>query len=100
MKVTDGFVRSRDLNRGNPTGRPLRVPFFEDRKLSSPAAAAVTPDWKACFETSFHHGATSSLAAFQAFDWEKADQDCDGVRASSDSPAARSSLRVLRLSLT
>ena len=27
VKVTDGLARSRDLNRGNPTVRPLRVPF-------------------------------------------------------------------------
>ena len=31
VKVTDGLERSRDWNRGNPTGRPFRIPFLEDR---------------------------------------------------------------------
>ena len=65
-KVTDGLARSRDLNLGNPTVRPLRVPFFEDRKLSRAAAAAATPDRKACMDTSVHHGAASYLAAFHS----------------------------------
>jgi len=50
VKVTDGLERSRDLNRGNPTARPVRTPFLEDRK--------------ACMDTSGHQGAVSSLSRF------------------------------------
>ena len=66
VKLTDALDRSRDLNRGNPTDRPLRIPFLEDR-------------W-ACIDISGHQGTGSSLTAFDSPMREEADQDCDGVR--------------------
>ena len=60
------------------------MPFREPEKFASPAPAAVVRDWKACLGTSFHHGAASSLAAFQVFDREKADHDNDATYPLND----------------
>src|ERR1700676_3686502 len=95
-----GVERLRDLKCGNPTGRPLRAPFFEAEKLARPSAAWVIPDRKACIDTSPHHGAASAFVALNALPSENRDQERDGVRSDSARPAARSADRAARFSFT
>ena len=63
---TDGVVRRRDLNRGNPTGLPFRLPVRESFQFFNARASASRPVLYASLEHSAHHGATSALASFHA----------------------------------
>ncbi len=82
----DGVLRRRDLNRGNPTGRPDRLPLRESAQFFNPRAKASRPVLKASLDTSVHHGATSAFAAFHAFRSPASDHDNDGVSNSSGTP--------------
>jgi hypothetical protein len=72
-----------DLNRGNLTREPFRVPFFDFDQLPNPTAKFASPDAYASLLFSRHHGATSSFTAFHALRSEYADQFTDGVRSPS-----------------
>lgn len=63
---TDGVERCLDLNRGKPTGRPLRLPLLDLDHASSARARASKPVLNASLEHSAHHGATSALALFHS----------------------------------
>src|SRR5204863_7627739 len=65
-----------DLNRGIRARPALRLP--------SAVARFAQPDAYASFEFSFHHGATTSLAAFHAFRRLYAEVLIHGVRSASE----------------
>lgn len=58
------------------------------------------PERKACMDTSRHHGATSSFTEFQRTPRVFADHGTAGVKQTSATPAARSTRRTRRFSLT
>src|ERR1700676_730152 len=95
-----GVDRLRDLKWGKPTDRPFRVPFFEAEKLARPAAAWVIPERKACMDTSCHHGTVVRFTVVKDFSRLYFDQERDGVRSASATPAARSANRGARFSFT
>jgi hypothetical protein len=72
---TLGVVRRRDLNRGNPTARPARLPVRESAQFFSPRARASRPVLNASFEHCADHGATSAFAAFHALRGAGSDHD-------------------------
>src|SRR5206468_12067203 len=53
-----------DLNVGNPTRQPVRVPFSVADQLSNARARSAKPLEWASLELLAHHGATSSLTWF------------------------------------
>jgi len=83
---TAGRDRCLDLNRGNPTRLPFRVPVRELCQFCNARASWSRPVLNASFEHSRHHGATTSLAAFQSLRSEYSDHDTAGVRASMGTP--------------
>jgi hypothetical protein len=83
---TDGVVRRRDLNFGNPTGRPARFPPRESAQFFNPRANASRPVLNASFDTMDHHGATTGFATFHALRSPASDHDGDGVSRSSGMP--------------
>src|SRR5665213_2669740 len=95
-----GVDRARDLNFGKPTGRPLRAPFVEAEKFARPSVAWVIPERKACREISCRHGAVSAFTALKVFSRLYFDQERDGARSASATPAARSFDRTERFSFT
>ena len=83
---TDAVLRRRDLNRGNPTGRPARFPDRESAQFFNPRASASRPVLNASLEHCGHHGAASFLAAFHALRNAGSDHDGAGVSCSSGMP--------------
>ncbi len=83
---TDAMVRRRDLNPGNPTGRPARLPERESAQFFNARARASRPVLNASFEHSRHHGATSGLATFHALRRPGSVHDTAGVSISSATP--------------
>lgn len=63
---TLGMVPRRVLKRGNPTLRLARLPAWEFAQFFNERATPARPVLNASLLHSFHHGATTGLAAFQA----------------------------------
>lgn len=86
VNFTDGTEVRRDLNLGNPTGRPARLSFFESEKFFSALANWSKPVQYASFEHFAHHGATSFFARFQLLRRQYSDQPSNGVSSSPSMP--------------